>query len=216
LNRTIRQRRRRAALLAVSVGLHGVLLGLLAIGGGVMRYRIFNDDDAVHIQLVRPDLPHPPRPATRQAQALEAPPVHARAAAPTPIPPTVAPLPFAARPPAPGGGANTGPLIGSAPHPGPLPPGPQANIRGALRGSVFGCTNAEAIGLNRAERDKCDERMGAIGLAAAPQRADIDPSRRREWDYDAARAEARRRRGQPPIGKGVDTSGGPGAAPVPF
>jgi hypothetical protein len=218
LNRTTRQRRRRAALLAVSIGLHAVLLGLLAIGGGVVTYRTYQDADAVHIELVRPDLRRPEPRLANGPSSPEAPQIHVRAPEPQPIPPTVNPSPFAPRPSSAATGGNAGgAAIGSAPHPGPLPAGPQANVRGALRSSVFACANADAVGLNRSERDRCDERMGAIALAARPQRADIDPAKRREWDYDAARAAARRRqRENQPIGQGVDTSSGPEAKPIPW
>lgn len=217
MQRIARQRRRRAALLAASVGLHAVLLGLLAIGGAAVTYRTFNDPAALEIDLMRPPLPKM-RQATADRSPAQESPIHPRPLPQQPIPPTVTPSPIPAAPPGlrSGSGGN-GSTIGQANHPGPLPPGPKENVRGALRSSVFACANADAVGLNRQERDRCDEKVGAIGLAATAQRADIDPNKRRDWDYDAARAEARRRqRGSQPIGQGVDTSSGPEAKPIPW
>ena len=194
--------------------LHAALLGFLAVDRGVLTYRAAPDENAVRIDLVRPPKPVTESPKSEKAQAQAAP-VRPREAAAQPTPSPIAPLPMAAAPAAPGAG-NSG-RIGVAPHPGYLPQGTQGNIRGALRSSTFACVNADAVALNRGERERCDEHMGAIAMGAPAQRAAIDPNKRADWDYDAARAAARRRqRENQPIGQGVDTSGGPNAPPKPF
>ncbi len=127
------------------------------------------------------------------------------------------PLPFAPapKPATPGGSAPPG--IGTAPHSGSQPPGAQANTRGALRSSVFACANQDAVGLNRAEREACDVKMGAIGMAAQARAAAIDPDKRAVWDYDAAKAAARRRKRDGRMPGGLETNGGgPAAKDIPW
>lgn len=64
-------------------------------------------------------------------------------------------------------------------HPSPLPEGPKGDARTALRAGTPGCANRDAVGLNRAERELCDEKFGkgakdaafpGLGLAADKQR----------------------------------------------
>ncbi|MDB5433016.1 MAG: hypothetical protein JWP35_4132 [Caulobacter sp.] len=199
------------------MGLHAVLLGLLALGGGVVKYHVMADENAVHIDLVRPLIPPPPPRKAAAAQRAQALPIQPR---PTPVQPTpspVQPLPFApvTRPPGTGGGNPPG--IGVAPHSGSQPPGLQANTRGALRSSVFACANADAVGLNRAEREACDVKMGNIGLAAQARGAAIDPNKRAAWDYDAAKAAAKRRKRDGQMPGGLETNGGgPEAKDIPW
>jgi hypothetical protein len=52
-------------------------------------------------------------------------------------------------------------------HPAPQPEGPKGDVRTALRQSPVGCANALAVGLNRAEREFCDEKLGK-GAKDAP------------------------------------------------
>jgi hypothetical protein len=56
--------------------------------------------------------------------------------------------------------------VGTAPHPAPLPEGPKGDLRAALRGSGVGCANELAVGLNRREIEKCDERWGEAARKA--------------------------------------------------
>ena len=77
-------------------------------------------------------------------------------------------------------------------HPAPLPQGPNGDLRTALRQSPVGCANELAVGLNRAERDHCNEVFGkgaktapilGLGLAADKQRLLEASGARREADY---------------------------------
>jgi hypothetical protein len=107
------------------------------------------------------------------------------------LPPDVPPAPVAApiRPAAAAQAPVQGPV---ALHPAPMPEGPKGDVRTALRQSFVGCANAQAVGLNKAERDLCDERFGkgakdapfaGLGLAAAKQRLLEAAGARKEADY---------------------------------
>jgi hypothetical protein len=56
-----------------------------------------------------------------------------------------------------------------APAQRPSPPVdiPKADLRAALRHGLLGCANAQAVNLDRAERDRCDELMGKGARDAA-------------------------------------------------
>jgi hypothetical protein len=91
-------------------------------------------------------------------------------------PPDVPAAPIAPPSPAPAAPPGHGPV---ALHPSPLPAGPKDELRAALRHSYVGCANRDVVGLNRAERDFCDEQLGkgakdakfaGLGLTAAKQR----------------------------------------------
>jgi len=118
--------------------------------------------------------------------------------APTaPIAPPAPPAAPAAAPPRPG------PVVV---HPAPLPAGPTGDVRTALRQGAPGCANALAVGLNRAERDLCEEKFGkgakdapfyAPGLAmTADKKALLDQQAAdREADYRYKRTQAAGRPG---------------------
>jgi hypothetical protein len=142
------------------------------------------------------------------------PPAAGRVSQPTPIrlhrrpqpfvPPDVTPAPIAPPTP-PVAAARPAPQAPPALHPAPQPEGPKGDVRSALRGSYVGCANALAVGLNRAERDLCDEKFGkgakdaqyvGLGLAADKQRLLDAAGARKEADYRYKHSQA------PPIGVG--------------
>ncbi|WP_447727834.1 hypothetical protein, partial [Enterobacter asburiae] len=76
-------------------------------------------------------------------------------------------------------------------------------LRTALRGSATGCVNADAVGLNRRERERCDEQFGAARAKGDPL-SGMDAGKRRALDAQAAAQEAYRRYQDAPMGPGVD------------
>jgi hypothetical protein len=126
------------------------------------------------------------------------------------VPPDVTPAPIAPPTP-PAAVARAAPPAPPALHPAPLPEGPKGDVRTALRGGLVGCANAQAVGLNRAERDACDEKFGkgakdaqfaGLGLTADKQRLLDAAGARKEADYRYKRSQG------PPIGQ---VTGGPEA-----
>jgi hypothetical protein len=131
------------------------------------------------------------------------------------VPPDVTPAPIAPPTP-PAAVAKAAPPAPPVLHPAPLPEGPKGDVRTALRGGYVGCANAQVVGLNRAERDLCDEKFGkgakdaqfaGLGLTADKQRLLDAAGARKEADYRYKYSQA------PAIGS-KKTSGGiylPGA-----
>jgi hypothetical protein len=102
-----------------------------------------------------------------------------------PTAPIAPPTPAAAAPPAP----HPAP---PALHPAPQPEGPKGDVRTALRQGSVGCANPMLVGLNRSERDLCDEKLGkgaknapfvGLGLTAEKQRLLDAAGARKEADY---------------------------------
>jgi hypothetical protein len=130
---------------------------------------------------------------------------------PQPVLPPQAPTAPIAPPAPPGAAANPAPAPGPvALHPAPLPAGPKGDVRGALRQSYVGCANRDQVGLNRAERDFCDEQFGkgakdakfaGLGLTAGKQRLLDAAGARKAADYRYKRS------GPPP---GLPTNDMPG------
>ena len=106
------------------------------------------------------------------------------------VPPQVPTLPIA--PPAPRAAAAPpsprGPVVL---HPAPLPEGPKGDVRAALRHGPVGCANPQAVGLNKAERDLCDEKLGAGIRTATPYDVgtELTAEKRRALDAAAAKRE---------------------------
>jgi hypothetical protein len=136
-------------------------------------------------------MPRTPPPAAGSPQAKPAPiRLHRR---PQPfLPPEVPTAPIA--PPAPAASEPTAPPARGpvALHPSPLPEGPKGDVRTALRQGPVGCANPLAAGLNRSEREHCDEVLGkgakdgpflGLGLAADKQRLFDAAGARKEADY---------------------------------
>ncbi len=185
---------RPSAVLAGSLVAHGLVLALLAFP----RIEAFpdhsNDEDALTVTLERID---------------RTPELHSDA------PPAGAPGPIRARTPRAVFRSPVAPLMvpgrpaeprrGAAPHPAPLPEGPKGDLRAALRGSGIGCANEPAVGLNRREQERCQERWGqAARTAPVYAEAPIDPRKRAAFDQVAAGQAAYRRYLESPMAPGVD------------
>jgi hypothetical protein len=147
-----------------------------------------------------PDVPAEPPVISVLLVARPPPPASASLVPPAPLrlhlrpqpvlPPQVPTAPIA--PPAPPG-ATAAPAPGPvAVHPAPLPAGPKGDVRAALRQSYVGCANRDQVGLNRAERDFCDEQFGkgakdakfaGLGLTAGKQRLLDAAVAKKEADY---------------------------------
>ena len=191
-----RRGRRQAAILAGSLLLHVVVLAWLALPAPPLLERLIADDlPTVTVDLVRPQREERPMPRPTAAAA-----------------PSPAALPFHVRPPArpaPAGvptlnvpaAAAVGP--GTAVRPAPLPGEGAGDLRTALRGSATGCVSADAVGLNRRERERCDERFGAAKPKGDPL-SGLAADKRRALDAQAAAQEAYRRYQDAPMGPGVD------------
>lgn len=103
-------------------------------------------------------------------------------------PPDVPTAPIAAPTPP---GANAPPAHGPvALHPSPLPEGPRGDVRAALRHSYVGCADRDLVGLNKAERDLCDERFGKGARDAKFAGLGLSPEKQRLLDAAAARKDA--------------------------
>lgn len=188
--------RRRATILAASLLLHVVLLAWLALPAPPLLEHLVADD----LPVMTVDLQRPVR--ERQPQPRPAP---AAAGAPSPIlpfqiraPARPAPSGVASLPVPPAGIAKPGTAI----RPAPLPGEGAGDLRTALRGST-GCVSADAVGLNRREREKCDERFGAAKAKGEPL-SGMDAAKRQALDAAAAAQEAYRRYLDAPMAPGVD------------
>lgn len=207
-----RERALKAAVLAGSAAGHALVFALIGLNVPQVRERVVAEtEQAMIIDLFRP----PPPPRARRADAPAAPKPQVSAVRPrtvtAPAPSAVPPLPMAAVPgpvtpaPAPKTGAGSG---GTVPGPGQDLPG--GDLRQALRGSTVGCANRGAVGLNRREVDRCDERLGA-GAAQAPWiAAPMDATKRSAFDAEARRKEIIRQRkaAAPPVGVTQGNAGG--------
>lgn len=144
-----RDRQRRATILAGSLLLHVALLAWLAIPARPLLEDMAAEDLSVMtLDLQRPIPPDlaEPRPAPASATVAPSPalPFQVRAPshpAPAGVPTLSVPAAGIARP-------------GTAYHPAPLPGASGGDLRTALRGSATGCVSADAVGLNRREREK--------------------------------------------------------------
>ena len=108
---------------------------------------------------------------------------------PTPIAPL--PVPEVAAKPQPAAGPSEAKSVPTF-HPAPLPEGPRGEVKQALRQGYVGCANADTVGLNRAERDLCDEKFGkgakdtafaGLGLTADKQKLLDAAGAKKEADY---------------------------------
>lgn len=191
-----RQDRRQATILAGSLLLHVGLLAWLALPVPPLLETLVADDlSTVTVDLIRPE-------RERQAQPR---PAAAATAAPSPV------LPFQVRQPARPAPAGVPTLNvpaagiarpGTAVRPAPLPGEAAGDLRTALRTST-GCTSADAVGLNRREREKCDERFGAAKAKGDPL-SGMSADKRQALDAQAAAQEAYRQYQDAAMGPGVD------------
>lgn len=191
-----RDPRRRATILAGSLLLHVALLAWLALPvPPLLQTETVDDLPTVTVDLIRPQREEPPRPR----------PAASSTAAPSPTPtfqvrqslrPVPAGVPTLSVPAA--GIARPGTAI----RPAPLPGDGAGDLRTALR-TTTGCASAEAVGLNRREREKCDERFGAAKPKGDPLSA-MAADKRGAFDAQAAAQDAYRRYQGAAMGPGVD------------
>ena len=92
--------------------------------------------------------------------------------------------------------AATAAQAGPPPGPGPIPP--RSNVQRALRMGTAGCANAGAVGLTRAEREHCDEVMGAGARTAGYLGPGLALDK--QQGFDRAAAAQRAREGSIPAG----------------
>lgn len=176
-----------------------------------------------------------PRPVQQTTVAPPTPPtpVRPRQVSPLAPPAPMAPLPMAPAAPAPGPPATTAaPATASPSAPAglgsrlvPFPGSGGAGVRSGLRRSAAACADAKTLGLNKTERDWCDEQFGKGATTAAAIAYPMAADKRKGLDSQAARQGAQRawREGGVPVG--IDPKGGfgdpitdqkagyPGAAP---
>jgi hypothetical protein len=91
---------------------------------------------------------------------------------------------------------------GTAIRPAPLP-GEGGDLRTALRNSYTGCVSADAVGLNRRERERCDERFGAANPKGDPL-SGMTAQKRQALEAQGAAQRAYRDYLDAPMGPGVD------------
>lgn len=179
-----RTRGRRIGAVAASVIAHAILLAILAFQAPVI---FMPSEDTGPPQAIIPVLLTPRIPPSR-AGGKPAPIRLHRRPQPFVTPPPIAPLP------APRAETGAAPKAGPvAIHPAPLPEGPTADIRAALRVSPVGCANAEAVHLTKAERDLCNERLGKGAKTAPFLGLGLPADKQSAFDRIAARKDADRR-----------------------
>jgi hypothetical protein len=200
-----RNGRRLTGVIAASAALHLGLFALLALRPAASSLRPY-EEDAIAVSLAPLYLVEPtPRARSRQVQA----PIRPRQARRPADDTAVAPLyagPSSGRA-ASGGAADVG--VGA--HPATQPPGTTAELGRALRLGGVGCEAPNLVGMTQAERDRCDERLGAGAKAAAYLGQGLSREKQRQLDQANARKEAYRkyRDGPMPPGlSGSDAAGG--------
>lgn len=192
-----RRDRRNAAILGGSLLLHAAVLAWLALPAP-SRNLIADDLPTMLVELDRPPPIDPPRPRAAEPAAAAAP----RAPA----------LPFQVRPPSRSAPAGV-PVLqvpsaaiarpGTAIRPAPLPGEGAGDLRTALRGSHTGCVSADAVGLNRRERERCDERFGAAKPKGEPL-SGMSAQKRQALDAQGAAQRAYKDYLDAPMAPGVD------------
>jgi hypothetical protein len=173
------------------------------------------------VVLQRPTLPLPPAEPAGPPEAIipilllpRAPPPAGGAPRPSELrlhrrPPRVAvgPLPVAPLPAASATAlATEKPQAPAAGPASPVPAGPAGpDLRLALRHGAAGCADASAVGMSRAERERCEEQLGR-GVASAPYMPAALAPRIRAY-YDAV-AEAKKPDPAPVHPAGIESSFG--------
>ncbi|RAK50672.1 hypothetical protein [Phenylobacterium deserti] len=200
-------RRRRIVVVGLSAVAHAVVGTLVALHAPQL---IAPQEDAgppfpVIPVLIQPIAP--PRPGSTKPEPIR---LHRRLPRNVPITVPLEPLPEpepeapVEAPPAPRPAVR---------HPAPLPQAPSGDLRAALRSGPVGCGNREATGLNRAEREACDQRLGTGVDQTRPLDLALPPMKDRAFDAAAARKRAYREyRDAPavtPSGPGPGSSGDP-------
>lgn len=201
-----RKTRRRLAAVAAASGLgHVLVLAILAFQHprplSSFAPPLVFDVTVAPLYLVEP---------RARARAREAPaPIRPRRARTLPDEATpVAPL-YAA--PATG---RTGPGpaqgVGIETHPGPQPPGTQAELGRALKFGGVGCDSPDLVRMTPQERDRCAERFGAGAKTATYLGQGLSRDKQGLLDAAAARKEAYRKYRDSPMPPGLSTSGAAG------
>lgn len=152
-------------MLVAAVGLHAAVLTFLAWPVIARFPDRSTDEGAIDVTLERP------RRATGGASSSGPAKLNPRPRAPrqAPTAETIAALPIA-------------PVSATAaPGPGQALGG-AGDLGAALRRSGVGCANARAVGLNREERERCAETLGAQARDAPFLPAPIDPGKRAYYD----------------------------------
>lgn len=161
------RRRRLTGALIVALCAHTLLIGIFAYAG--RTFRSPPELPAIDVTLVPEPLvrPKPPPVVPPRAGA------RSQASSPPQAPPVLAqPAPAASDQQVQANQQSTDEGAG-------------ANLRAALRAGV-GCAHADAMGLTKAERDKCAERQMAWGKGVANMPAPMDPDKRAYFDAVAA------------------------------
>lgn len=203
-----RRQWRNAAIFAGSVAAHLLVLAAMGALTPGLRTRPAPEEPAIEATLVTPRLNPRPVPARAEGTTTplsRAPAPRPRAVAPITPPAGVAPLPLPPAQPGSGGGAPG--AKGGAGRDWTVFPSAEGEARRILRTSPFGCANRDAVGLNRREREICDDRYGEGAKSAKPIAAPMDADKRRRFDRQARSQEGfRAYRDAPPSGSGIDQS----------
>ena len=194
--------------MAGSLAAHGLVLALLAFP----RIEAFPDhsDDEGALTVTLEQIDRKPEVDARDASLApdQIQPRTPRAVFRSPVAPLLVP------------GRPTAQPRGVTPDLAPPPEGPKGDLRTALRGSAVGCANETAVGLNRRESERCQERWGeAARKPPVYANAPLSKGATAEFASQAARQEANRRYKAAAMGPGVDhrDRGGPGQAKdIPF
>lgn len=199
----------RLPILVVSGMTHVALLGFLALRHPELHS--YAPPPVFEVEVVPRFLPSPSERAAPNETAAQRPlrPRQARRLAPestvTPLLTPAAPVP--SRSPADQAGA---PATGAPAAPAP------SGLREALRRSAVGCANADAVILDKAERERCMEVFGKGAKDAPFIPPPMAPDKRRAFDAAAARKEANRRYRESNIPAGTTNTPRPSEAPVPM
>jgi hypothetical protein len=191
------RRRRTIIATAVSAVVHAAVLTVLALQTPMLRIppQERGPPEAIIPILILPRTP-PPAGANARPAPIR---LHRRPQRNLPKELPVAPLPAPA--PAP---AAPGPSRPQVPefHPAPMPEGPKGDVRTALRRSPVGCGNDQAVGLNRVERELCNESLGKAAKDAdfIPPGVGMTAAKRALLDQAAAAKEARKAAAERPGG----------------
>ena len=199
---------RAGLVVGLSLLAHGAVLALLALSHPQLR--IAPPPPVVEVEIVPYFLPSLQR-AQPRSEPLAAQPIRPRRSLQRPDEErTVAPLITKAAPPqkpVEGPWAVAPPVVGT---PSPSPP----DLRRALRGSV-GCSNLEL--LSKAEREDCQEKLGAGAKDAPFIPPPIAADKLKAWEADAARKRAKWKAREAPMPQAVPSGpSSPSQAPNPF
>jgi hypothetical protein len=193
------RRRRTIIATAISAVVHVAVLTVVALQAPMLRIPPSErgPPEAIIPILIMPRTPPPAGTNTRPA------PIRLHRRPQRNLPPDVPFVPLPA--PAPAPAATPAPPRPLAPiHPAPQPEGPKGDVKAALRHSPVGCANGLSVGLNRAERELCDESLGKSARDAEfiPPGVGMSAAKRALLDQAATAKEAKKaateRPGGPP------------------